>query len=579
MPRSLCTVCLAAAVALLTAAWAPGPASGFAGLVDAYLDAFARRHPSIAAGNGLHAHDGLLEDFSAAAIEAEAADLDAWRLKLGAIDAAALTPDERVDHRILAGVIDGWLLDLRQVRTWQRNPAIYVSAVSDGVHDLMVMESAPAGQRARQIVSKLERLPALLAAARANILNPPPLFVTRGASAARGTAAMLRRDLPLAFESLADPALRNGLALAGRKAADLLDAYADDLEKDLLPRAKGTFVIGRSNLEARYRAEELIDLPADRLLAIGERELARTQAAFRAAAARVAPAREPLAVWEAVLADHPAPGQLVAAARKAVDDLVAFGEAKRLLAMPPHDPVVVAPALPFDLGLASMHSSPPLEEKPVRSFYYLTDAAPDWPPARQDAWLRKFNYATLSDVSAHEVYPGHFAHSVFMRRTPGKIRRIWIGLNPFPQPSSGQDGWAHYAEQLVIDEGFHADDRRYELAQLSEALTRICRLIAGIRVHADGWTLDQAESCFQQEAHLPAPAARQEAERASYDPTYGGYFLGKLALLKLRRDVERRDGAAFDLREFHRRVLTQGIAPWWAHRQLMLPGDRGAVIE
>jgi hypothetical protein len=270
---------------------------------------------------------------------------------------------------------------------------------------------------------------------------------------------------------------------------------------------------------------------------------------------------------------------LVAAARKAVDDLFAFGEAKHLLTMPPHDPVVVAPALPFDLGLASMHSSPPLEEKPVRSFYYLTDAAPDWPPARQDAWLRKFNFATLSDVSAHEVYPGHFAHSVFMRRTPGKIRRIWIGLNPFPQPSSGQDGWAHYAEQLVIDEGFHADDPRYELAQLSEALTRICRLIAGIRVHADGWTLDQAASYFEQQAHLPAPAARQEAERASYDPTYGGYFLGKMALLKLRRDVQRRDGAAFDLRAFHERVLTQGIAPWWAHRQLMLPGDRGAVIE
>ncbi len=579
MLRSFCTCSLAVAVVVLTAAWASAPSGEFGGLVDAYLDAFARRHPSIAAGNGLHAHDGRLEDFSAAAIEAEAADLDAWCLKLRAIDATALTPDERVDHRILGGILDGWLLDLRQVRTWQRNPVIYVSAVSDGVHNLMVMESAPADRRARQIQSKLERLPALLAAARANIGNAPPLFVTRGASAARGAAVMLRHDLPLAFESLNDAALQNGLALAGRQAAGLLDAYADYLEKDLLPRAKGTFVIGRSNLEARYRAEELIDLPTDRLLAIGERELVRTQAAFRAAAARVAPTRDPLAVWESVLADHPAPGQLVTAARKAVDDLIAFGESKRLLALPPHEPVVVAPALPFDLGLASMHASPPLEEKPVRSFYYLTDARADWPPARQDAWLRKFNYATLSDVSAHEVYPGHFAHSLFMRRTPGKIRRIWIGLNPFPQPSSGQDGWAHYAEQLVIDEGFHADDPRYQLAQLSEALTRICRLIVGIRVHADGWTIDQAATYFEQQAHLPAPAARQEAERASYDPTYGGYFLGKIALLDLRRDVERREGAAFNLRAFHERVLSQGIAPWWAHRQLMLPGDRGPVIE
>jgi uncharacterized protein (DUF885 family) len=215
----------------------------------------------------------------------------------------------------------------------------------------------------------------------------------------------------------------------------------------------------------------------------------------------------------------------------------------------------------------------------VKSFYYITDARPEWNADAKDAWLRKFNYATLSDVTAHEVYPGHFAHSLFMRRTPGKIRRIWIGLNPFPQPSSGQDGWAHYAEQMILDEGFHADDPRYRLAQLSEALTRICRLIVGTRVHTGSWTVDEGARCFEQEAHLPQPAARQEAERATYDPTYGGYFLGKLALLKLRHDVAELEGDSFDLRRFHERVMTNGIAPWWAHRQLLLPGDASPVLQ
>ena len=159
-----------------------------------------------------------------------------------------------------------------------------------------------------------------------------------------------------------------------------------------------------------------------------------------------------------------------------------------------------------------MHSSPPLEPHPVKSYYYITDAQADWPAERQDAWLQKFNYATLADITAHEVAPGHYVHSLFMRRTPGKIRRIWIGLNPFPQPSSGQDGWAHYAEQLVADEGFKRDDPRYRLAQLSEALTRICRLISGIRLHSGEWTVDRAAQLFEAEAHLPAPAARQEAD-------------------------------------------------------------------
>ena len=117
------------------------------------------------------------------------------------------------------------------------------------------------------------------------------------------------------------------------------------------------------------------------------------------------------------------------------------------------------------------------------------------------------------------------------------------------------------------------------MAQTSEALTRICRLIASAKLHMGLWTVDQAAAYFEREAHLPAPAARVEAERGTYDPTNGGYFLGKLAALKLRRDVMAREGASFNLRSFHERVMRNGIAPWWAHRQLLLPGDTGALID
>ena len=166
-----------------------------------------------------------------------------------------------------------------------------------------------------------------------------------------------------------------------------------------------------------------------------------------------------------------------------------------------------------------------------------------------------------------------------MRRTPGKIRRIWIGLNPFPQPSSGQDGWAHYAEQMVSDEGFKADQPRYRLGQIAESLTRICRLIAALKLHSGEWTVDEAEALFEREAHMEPLAARREAVRGTYDPTYGGYFLGKMAAFKLRRDYQAAQGAAFNLREFHERVMTDGIAPWAVHRELLMPGDRGAVVQ
>jgi uncharacterized protein (DUF885 family) len=555
---------------------APG-ATPFGAMVDEYLDQFARRHPSIAAGNGIHSHDDALEDFSSAAVAAEVDWLKTFRTRLDGVDRSRLTPDERADQRILRGIIDGWLLDLDGVRTWTRNPMVYAAAISDGVHNLMTMESSPAADRMKQATAKLRGVPRLLESARDNISNPPRVFVERAIAMFGGISDLLGRDLGLAFGSESGSA-RAALDQAAAAARREVDDYRRLLES-ALPRATGPFAIGTAAVEARYRAEELIDTPAASLLTIGERELKRVQGEFAAAAARVAPGKPPLDVWRAVLDDHPRRGELAAAAQKTVDELFAFIRERRLVDLPPAERVIVAPAPAYDLGLASMHSSPPLEPHPVKSYYYITDAQADWPQDRQEAWLRKFNYPTLADISAHEVAPGHYVHSLFMRRTPGKIRRIWIGLNPFPQPSSGQDGWAHYAEQLVSDEGFKRDDPRYKLAQTSEALTRICRLIAGLRLHAGAWTVDQAAALFETEAHLPPPAARQEAVRGTYDPTYGGYFLGKLAALKLRRDYAAALGDRFNLREFHERVMTNGIAPWAAHRELLLPGDTGRVIE
>jgi hypothetical protein len=270
---------------------------------------------------------------------------------------------------------------------------------------------------------------------------------------------------------------------------------------------------------------------------------------------------------------------VVAATQRIVDSLTAFVIARGIATVPAGERVIVAPAQPFDLGFASMHASPPLENPPVKSFYYITDARADMTPAEQEAWLGRYNYASLVNTSAHEAMPGHWLHSTYMRRTPGKVRRIWIGLNPFPQPSSGQDGWAHYAEQLIVDQGYGGGDARYQLAQLSDALTRICRLLSGIKVHTRQWSLDDAQRCFEQQAYVPMPAARREAERATYDPSYGGYFLGKMALLKLRDDYRAKQGARFNLRDFHERIMRNGIAPIWAHRQLLLPGDTGPILQ
>lgn len=551
----------------------------FNDFVDQYLDTFARRHPSIAAGNGIHVHDDMLEDFSSDAMAAEAKWLLGAKVRLAQIDTAKLTPDERVDHVILNGIIDGWLLDIDVVKNWKRNPMIYAAAVSDGVHNLMTMDSDSASIRLARVEQKLRRVPSLLAAARGNIENPPLIFAKRGADMFKGAAEMLRGDLKLAFAGLAATPLAKRVFLLADSTATAIDAYVTYMGTQVIPNAHGDVAIGAANVAARYRAEELLDLPLDSMIAIGERELTLETDAFASAARAIDSTRDPLTVWLTVRRNHPAPGALVAATQAIVDSLQAFVTAKDLVRLPSDEHVVVKASLPFDIGLASMHASPPLEPKPVASIFYVTDANPAWPPVQQSAWLERFNYASLAITSAHEAMPGHFVHSLFMRQTPGKIRRIWIGLNPFPQPSSGQDGWAHYAEYMIVEQGFKADDPRYKMAQLSESMTRICRLIAGIRVHTRVWSVDQARQFFIDKAHLPEPAAQQEAERTTYDPTNGGYFLGKRAVLKLRRDYQAALGQKFSLREFHERVMRNGIAPWWAHRYLMLPGDKGAVVD
>ena len=578
-----------AALALLALGTACAPAeqatdavpatASFAPFVDRYLDGFARRHPSIAAGNGLHNHDDRLDDFSAQAIAAEIATLKTAAAELAAFSDSSLTPDERVDKRILAGVIDGWLLEQETLQNWKRNPMTYASALSDGVHNLMTMENDAAPVRMRRIIAKLAGVPALLQAARTNIVNPPRIFAERGLGMMRGASTMLTTDLPVAFVTAKGTPLMDSLLSAATVAAEEIDAYTADFEKTVLPTASGEWKIGGDAVARRYRAEELIDVPLADLAALGERELKLAQERFRAAAQRLAPGADPQATWLTIRRHHPKRGEVVAAAQAVVDSLTRFVAAKNLAVVPNGERVVVKPAQPFSLGFASMHASPPLEKTPLQSFYYITDADSLDAPAQQDAWLERFNYASLAITSAHEAMPGHWLHSVHMRDTPGKIRRIWIGLNPFPQPSSGQDGWAHYAEELVVEQGFMNSDPRYELAQLSDALTRICRLLSGIRLHTGEWTLAQAQACFEQQAYVAAPAAKREAERGTYDPTYGGYFLGKRGMLTLRRDVKAAQGDKFSLREFHERVMKNGIAPIWAHRQLLLPGDTSRVIQ
>jgi uncharacterized protein (DUF885 family) len=210
----------------------------------------------------------------------------------------------------------------------------------------------------------------------------------------------------------------------------------------------------------------------------------------------------------------------------------------------------------------------------VRAFYYLTDADPSWTPERQDEHLRDFNYGALWAISIHEVFPGHFLHYQHLRQIESKLRKSILFSS-----SAFVEGWAHYCEQMMIDEGFRRDDATVRLGQLAEALVRLCRCVVGIRLHCEDMSVEQAVRFFREEAFLEESSARREAERGTFDPSYILYSAGKLMLLKLRDDYRAHASARYSLKEFHDALLANGTVPFWLHRSLMLGQNSGELIE
>jgi uncharacterized protein (DUF885 family) len=542
--------------------------------IDDLLGYLREAHPTHATLDGVHTHDDLLEDFSVHAIEGEAHALAGYLRRVDEINPAGLTPVERLEHRMVNEHVRGRMFELEQVRTWERNPQFYADTLASSLAGQALFMHAPAPERARRVLSKLRQTRRLIQAARDNIKDPPGIFVKVGIETMRGALRFIDDDLPRAFSSVDDLHLLGDLADAQSEASQAIGSYIEYLETEVAPRARASFRLGRDKFEQKLKLEEGLAIPIDRLLAIGMRELKTTQEAFRTVAGRLN-GGDPLEAWARTRAEHPAPGELIGAAREHVEELATFIQRHDLIAMPAAEPVTVAPTPDFyRWSFASMWASGPFESKPTRAYYYLTDVDPAWPPERQEEHLRDYNYPTLWSISIHEVFPGHFLHAQHLRRVESKVRKSILFA-----PASFVEGWAHYCEQMMVEAGFGRDNYRVKLGQLAEALVRLARFIVGIKLHTEDMSVEQGMRFFRDEAFMEEPSARREAERGTFDPTYLVYTAGKLMLLKLRNDYKQQQGKAFSLRGFHDTLLANGTAPFWLHRQLMLGDDHGDLIE
>jgi uncharacterized protein (DUF885 family) len=566
--------------------------------IDDYLGFLYEIRPTAATFDGVHTHDDLLEDFARGQVERQRRDLGGFARRLAAIRVDSLNEADRLDRAMLEADIRARLLDIEQVRSAERNPQLYADTLASSLAAQVLFQYAPVSERARRVASKLRQVPALIAAAKANIKEPPPLFVKTALETLRGLLMFLDVDLPRAFSALDDLSVLSDLADVSTEAHSAIAGYITYLEEEVAPKTRASFRLGDALFAQKLQTEEGIPFELPKLLAIGERELRATQDQFREMAARIAaggdkPKRkskkdkasddgaansngtDAQAIWRQMKEQHPAPGALVREASEQVDALRTFISRENFVSLPDHEPLIVAqtPAF-YRWTFASIWSPGPFETRPLRAYYYLTDIDPSWPEDRQRQHLRDFNQPTLWSISMHEAYPGHYLHFQHLRKVESRLRKCTLVA-----PTTVIEGWAHYAEQAMVEAGFGSDDPRIALGQLAESLLRLARLIVSIRLHADDWSVEQGVRFFRDEAFLEESSARREAERGTFDPSYGAYAIGKLALLKLRADYKEKQGKGFSLRAFHDAFLANGGLPMSLQRRALLGTDEGAVIE
>jgi uncharacterized protein (DUF885 family) len=581
--KKLCLFLLAALAGCSTSEPVKPPAAPGSGeaafnrIADDYLTGFLAWRPLAAMQLGFHEYDGKLTDYSRASLDGEWMRLKEFDHRLGGIKTAELSAQGLFDYRNLQAGIRRELFLFEAMGTFTNNPMTYAGALD--VSPYIKRDYAPLEERVRGITAILKQAPEVMAAGRANLGQwlPKPWLET-GIEIGDGSADFLEKDLVEALKDLKDGPLRTEFTAANQRAVWEMRGFVKYLKEEKLPRASSQFALGKVNFARMLREGELITQSPEEVLAAGMAELRREQKLFAETAAKIDPARKPIEVFQALQRDHPTAEGLIPDTRKDLEAIREFVVSRHIISIPSEVRPRVEETLPFERAssFASMDSPGPFETNATEAYYYVTPVEANWTAKEKEDWLSSFNYYTSDVVSIHEVYPGHYVQFLSMNASPAtKLEKI-LGSYAFIE------GWAHYSEQMTMDEGYgkvgpaagdqtvEVKEAKYRLAQLDESLLRVCRLCVAIRMHCQGMSVDDAAKFFRDNCYYGEKPAREEAMRGTFDPGYANYTLGKLMILKLRADYQAQEGSAYSLEKFHHELLQHGMPPVPLLRTLLL---------
>jgi len=566
---------------------ADGAPQTFTFLADQYFsDVYFRFSPTAGTSAGLHQYDTQLEDYSAAGVQREIAALHSYEAKIGAIDPAALDASVAGDREMLLNSIRSSLLTLEVIRPWEKNPDNYSSGITNSVFVLMSRNYAPANTRLKAVVAREQAMPQVLMEARKNLKNPPKIYTEIALEQIGDIVSFFQNDVPAAFLDANDPATKAAFAKSNAAVIEALESYAAWMKTDLLPRSNGDYKLGAETFAKKLSYDEMVDIPLDRLLEVAYADLHRNQAEFARVAKEVDPSKTPQEVLAELATIHPAPDKLLGTFQNTFDSLIAFIRTNRIVTIPSEVQPTLEETPPFMRATtqASMDSPGPFETHSKKAYFNVTLPEKDWTPEHIAEHMAAFNAGTIVSTSVHEAYPGHYVQFLWQDRFPSKVRKL-IGAN------TNVEGWAHYCEQMMLDQGYAAappnatpeqarEARLIRLGQLQDALLRDARFVVSIKLHTGqgepggaAWTIDQAVDFFVKEGYQSRSIGLVETKRGTSDATYLYYTLGKLEIMKLREDLKKKQGAAFSLQLFHDSFMLQGMAPIKIIRKAMLHDD------
>ena len=527
-----------------------------------------RYDPASATQAGFHGFDSLMPSMSRAEIESAIADWKRFEVLVENFRADGLSAWRAADRELALSQIRSQLLSLETIRPWEKNPDIYSAGATSAIFVIMSRSFASPEGRLKSVIARERLIPRMFESARANLRNPPRILTEVAIEQLPGIAGFFKDDVPKAFQKVTDNGLRSDFEKSNQTVIEAIRDYEAFLRTDLLPRSNGDFRIGADTYRKKLLYDEMVDIPLDRLLEIGYQNLRANQQEFQRVAAQIDSQRTPQQILEELEKDHPAAGQLLDSFRGVLSGLRGFIESHNIVTIPSPVLPIVEETPPFMRALttASMDTPGPYEEVAKEAFFNVTLPEASWPKSQVDEYLAGFNRGTIISTAVHEAFPGHYVQFLWLGRIPTRVRKL-MGCG------SNAEGWAHYTEQMMLDEGYGNGDPKLRLGQLQDALLRNARYVVGIRMHTGNMTVAEATEFFVNEGHQVRPVAEKEAKRGTSDPTYLVYTLGKLQILKLREDYKRMKGPRFTLKGFHDAFLEQGTPPVKIVRRALLGDD------